>query len=304
MGELVRAIAGDGFIKMAAVETADVTERARQIHKTLPVVTAALGRTLAATSMLGNALKADGASVTVRINGGGPIGSIVAVSDDRGNVRGYAQNPHVDLPLRADGKLDVGGAVGRNGMLSVIRDLRMKEPYVGGAALVSGEIAEDFTAYFAESEQTPSACALGVLVDRDQHVLASGGYIIQLLPGAPDALLDGLERNIAEAGAVTGMLVQGNLDSMVARVLDGFEPKILERDTVEYRCSCSRTRVADALAGIGKEELEDMEREGKPVEVTCQFCDTVYVFTPGEIREIRDARAGEAGEKPSAEGAE
>ena len=288
MDELVRAIAGDGFIKIAAVNTKDLTERARNIHKTLPVVTAALGRTMAAASILGNTLKGEDDSVTVRINGGGPIGSIIVVSDSNGNVRGYAQNPQVDIPLKPNGKLDVGGAVGRDGMLTVIKDLNLREPYVGSTQLVSGEIAEDFTYYYVESEQIPAACALGVLVDRDQSVLAAGGYVIQLLPGAPDDLLDRLERNIGEAGPITGMLTELDTEGMINRVLEGFEPKILERTPIEYRCYCSEERVSGVIAGIGEEELEDIIKEGRPVEVTCQFCDRVYTFSVEDIIRLKN----------------
>ncbi len=288
MDELVRAIAGDGFIKIAAVNTKDLTERARNIHKTLPVVTAALGRTMAAASILGNTLKGEDDSVTVRINGGGPIGSIIVVSDSTGNVRGYAQNPQVDIPLKPNGKLDVGGAVGRDGMLTVIKDLNLREPYVGSTQLVSGEIAEDFTYYYVESEQIPAACALGVLVDRDQSVLAAGGYVIQLLPGAPDDLLDRLERNIGEAGPITGMLTELDTEGMINRVLEGFEPKILERTPIEYRCYCSEERVSGVIAGIGEDELEDIIKEGRPVEVTGQFCDRIYTFSVEDIIRLKN----------------
>jgi molecular chaperone Hsp33 len=288
MDELVRAIAGDGYIKISAVNTRDLTEKARNIHKTLPVVTAALGRAMAATSILGNTLKGDDDSVTVRINGGGPIGSIIVVSDSTGNVRGYAQNPQVDVPLKPNGKLDVGAAVGVDGMLTVIKDLNLREPYVGSTQLVSGEIAEDFTYYYVESEQIPAACALGVLVDRDQSVIAAGGYVIQLLPGAPDDLLDKLEKNIAEAGAVTGMLRTLDTEGMINRVLEGFEPKILERTPIEYRCYCSEERVSGAIAGIGRDELEEIINEGKPIEVTCQFCDKVYTFSVEDIIRLNE----------------
>ena len=287
MDEIVRAMACGDNVKVAAVSTRDMTERARQIHRTLPVATAALGRTMAAASMLGNALKGEKDLLTVRINGGGPLGSIIVVSDSMGNVRGYVQNPHVDLPLRPDGKLDVGGAVGKNGMLTVIRDLGLKEPYVGSTQLVSGEIAEDFAAYFVESDQQPSACALGVLVDQDQSVLAAGGYIIQLLPGAPADIPELLEKRIAACGAVTGMLREGDAEQMLLRVLEGLEPRILERSPVTYKCYCSRGKVEAALAGVGDAELADMEKEEKDVQVTCQFCDRVYNFSPAEIRAIR-----------------
>ncbi len=288
MGKIVHAIAGGGFIKIAAADTKDIVERARNIHKLTPVCTAALGRTLTAAAIIGNEIKEETGSVTVRINGGGPIGSIVAVSDSCGNVRGYVQNGEVDLPLKENGKLDVGAAVGRNGMLTVVRDLNMKEPYIGSTALVSGEIAEDFAAYFVESEQTPSACALGVLVDTDQSVIAAGGYVVSLLPGAPDELISRLEQNIASAGSVTGMLCGDmTLWDIINTVLLGFEPKFLTEESIEYRCYCSRERVEQALASIGKDELAEMEADGKPIDVTCQFCDRIYTFTVDEIKSLR-----------------
>ena len=293
MDELVRAIAGDGFIKISAVSTRDLTERARNIHKTLPVVTAALGRTLAATSIMGNSLKVEDGSVTVRINGGGPIGSMIVVSDSQGNVRGYPQNPMVDLPLKSNGKLDVGAAVGRDGTLTVIKDLNMKEPYVGSVQLVTGEIAEDFTYYYVESEQIPAACALGVLVDRDQSVKTAGGYVIQLLPGAPDSLLDRLEQNIAKAGAVTGILQSTDAEGMIKLVLEGFEPKILEHTPISYKCYCSEERVSGAIAGIGKDELDEIIKEGKPIEVACQFCEKVYTFPVDKIIEMKNVGKSE-----------
>lgn len=288
MDEIIRAVSADGLIQVSAVSTAGLTEKARVIHKTLPVVTAALGRTLAAASMIGHTLKDPKASVTVRINGGGPIGSIIAVSDYSGNVRGYVQNPHVDLPKKPNGKLDVGAAVGINGMVSVIKDLNMKEPYVGSAQLVSGEIAEDFSAYFYDSEQTPSAVALGVLLNTDQSVAAAGGYIIQLLPGAPDTLLDTLEKNIAETGPVTTVLKEGSVEGLILRVLDGFEPRLLERSPIEYRCYCSRVRVLDAVTSIDENELRDIREKGAPIEVACQFCDAVYSIAPEEIIAYRE----------------
>lgn len=286
MDEIIRAISADGFVKISAVSTRALTERARQIHKTLPVATAALGRTLAAASMLGNSLKTEGNSVTVRINGGGPLGSIIVVSDYEGNVRGYLQNPAVELPLRPDGKLDVGRAVGKNGTITVTRDLNLKEPYIGSTELVSGEIAEDFAAYLTESEQVGAATALGVLVDRDQSVISAGGYTVELLPGAPEELTELLERNIAAVGAVTGVLQSESVLELVYRVMEGTNPRILERTAVEYRCYCNRERVLSALSSIGKAELSEIESGGEDVEVTCQFCDDVYKFTVGEIREL------------------
>ncbi len=288
MDEIVRGIAGNGFIKITAINSREMTERARNIHMTLPVVTAALGRTMAAAAMLGNAMKEDGSSLTVRINGGGPIGSIIVVSDEFGNVRGYVTNPNVDLPLNPAGKLDVGGAVGRDGLLTVIRDLGFGEPVRGSTVLKSGEIAEDFAQYFAESEQVPTACALGVLVGRDQSVIAAGGYIAQLMPGAPDELIDRLEDNIRKAGSATEMLMRGTAWEMAEKVLEGLSPEFLERDEVEYRCYCSREKVASAISGIGDDDLEDIEKSGESIEVKCRFCDAVYNFTPEEVKALRD----------------
>ncbi len=287
MDEIIRAVSQDGFVQISAVSTRDITERARCIHKTLPVATAALGRTLAAASMIGHTLKDGKASVTVRISGGGPIGNIIAVSDSEGNVRGYVQNPFVDVPRKYSGKLDVGAAVGTDGTLTVIKDLGLKEPYIGTTRLVSGEIAEDLTRYFFESEQTPSAVGLGVLVGRDQSVTASGGYIVSLLPGAPENLIDALESNVKQTGPVTDVLKEGDAEKLVCAVMAGLQPKILERAPVEYRCYCSRDRVLAAVSSIGGEELEDIKKKGEPVEVTCQFCDIVYSVVPDEIETYR-----------------
>ncbi len=287
MDEIIRAVSEDGFIQISAVTTRDITERARNIHKTLPVATAALGRTMAAASMIGHTLKDPLASVTVRVSGGGPLGNIFAISDSSGNVRGYVQNPCVDLPRKPNGKLDVGAAVGIDGTLTVIRDLNLKEPYIGSVELVSGEIAEDFTRYFYISEQSPSAVALGVLVDRDQSVMAAGGYIAALLPGAPESHIDALEKNVMQTGPVTDVLKDANAEALVKKVLAGFSPKILERTPIEYRCYCTRDRVMAAVASISEEELADIRQKGEPVEVTCQFCDVVYSLTPEEIEEFR-----------------
>ena len=282
--QLVRAISKDGCVKAVAVSTRDLTERARQIHKTLPVATAALGRTLAAASMMGNALKEDGASVTLQIKGGGPLGTLLAVSDNQGNVRGTVDNPVVDLPLRPDGKLDVGAAVGHEGTLTVIRDLNMKEPYVGSVGLLGGEIAEDLAAYFVESEQIPTACGLGVLVDRDQSVLAAGGYLIQLLPGAGEDVISKVEGGVMAAGPVTGLLRENNDPAEVLRkVLSDFELEILERSPIEYRCYCSRDRMERALISLGPEELKGIIDEQGSAELACQFCDNVQTFTKDDL---------------------
>ena len=289
MDQLVRAITKDGMVQAVAVATRDLTERARNIHTTLPVATAALGRTLAAASMMGNALKVEEASLTLQIKGGGPLGTVLAVADEFGNVRGYVQQPHVDLPLRPDGKLDVGAAVGSSGSLTVIKDLGMKEPYIGSVALLGGEIAEDLAAYFVESEQIPTACALGVLVDRDQSVRAAGGYIIQLLPGAGEDVIGRVEAGVLAAGAVTGLLDRnGDPEAMLRTVLSGFDVEILETSPVEYRCYCSRERVERALISLGKQELESILAEQGGCELTCQFCDRVYRFSADQLRSLID----------------
>ena len=285
--QLVRAISKDGYVKAVAVSTRDLTERARQIHKTLPVATAALGLTLAAASMMGNALKGEGASLTLQIKGDGPLGTILAVSDNEGNVRGTVDNPQVDLPLRADGKLDVGSAVGFDGTLTVIRDLNMKEPYVGSVGLLGGEIAEDLAAYFVESEQIPTACGLGVLVDRDQSVLVSGGYIIQLLPGASEDIITMVEGGIYAAGPVTELLKEdSDPEALLRRVMSDFDLEILEKSPVEYRCFCSRERMERALISLGPEELGAMIAEQGDVTLTCQFCDNAQKFTREELEQI------------------
>ncbi|MCI6677614.1 MAG: Hsp33 family molecular chaperone HslO [Oscillibacter sp.] len=284
---IVRAISADGMVQAAAICSRDLTERARQIHKTLPVATAALGRTLAAASMMGNALKSDGASLTLQFKGGGPLGTVLAVSDNEGNVRGYVTNPHVDIPLRKDGKLDVGTAVGHEGTLTVIKDLHMKEPYVGTIDLLGGEIAEDVAGYFVESEQIPTACALGVLVDRDQSVKAAGGYLIQLMPGAAEDTIAKVEGGIMAAGAVSAILEKNDdPEAMLRTVMSDFDLKILETCPVEYRCYCSRERVERALISLGRTELEQMLSEQGGCQLTCQFCDAVYEFTAEDIQRL------------------
>lgn len=292
--QLVRAISRDGFLKAVAVSTRDLTERARQIHKTTPVATAALGRALAACSMMGNALKGGGASVTLQIKGGGPLGTVLAVSDNEGFVRGTVDNPAADLPLRPDGKLDVGGAVGCEGTLTVIRDLHMKEPYVGSVALLGGEIAEDLAAYFVESEQIPTACGLGVLVDRDQSVKAAGGYIIQLLPGAGEDVIAKVEGGVMAAGPVTALLDRNpEPEALLRTVLSDFDVEILETSPIAYKCYCSRDRVERALISMGVEELEALLAEQGGCELGCQFCDKVYRFSAQELQALIDRLKGQ-----------
>ena len=287
MDEIIRMMTGDGMVKAVAVTGKDMVERARQIHKTLPVATAALGRTLMAASMMGDMLKEKDGSVTLQIKGGGPLGAIMAVSDSRGNPRGYLQNGQVDIPRKYQGKLDVGTAVGSSGSLTVMKDMGLKEPYIGSVQLVSGEIAEDITAYFVESEQVPTACALGVLVDKDQSVAAAGGYLVQLLPGADESVIQRLEESIARLGPVTDAL-HGGADAvqLLGRVLEGQEPELLERRPVAYKCYCSRERVSRAIISMGKEEMQNLIEEQGGAELTCQFCDKVYRFTKEDLQEL------------------
>ncbi len=282
---LIRAITKDAGILMSAASTANLVERARNIHRTLPLATAALGRTLTAAAIMGDQLKFGG-SVTVQVRGDGPLGAITAVGESDGFVRGYLQNPACDLPLRADGKLDVGGGVGR-GYLMVIKDIGVKEPVTGTVALVNGEIAEDLTRYFAESEQLPSACALGVLVDTDQSVKQAGGYLVQLMPGVTETEIDRLESNIAKAGAMTSMLERGlTLPEIVHTVLDGFEVELFDERPIGYRCGCSREKVVRALISLGRNELQRIIEEEEQTELTCQFCDKAYQFRRDDLREV------------------
>jgi len=284
---LVRGMSMDGFVKVVAIRSSEIVKRAAQIHGTTPNATAALGRALTAASMMGNMQKVENGSMTLQIKGGGPIGTITCVSDQEGNVRGFVSQGKVPLVEKYPGKLDVGATVGTDGTLTVIRDLQMKEPYIGSVELVSGEIGDDVTAYFAQSEQTPTACALGVLVDRDQGVKVAGGYLLQLLPGAPDEVVDTLEKGIQNAGAVTAMLDQGMTpEDILGQVCGDLGVVFMETTEVSYRCYCSRERVTKAIISLGREELEQIYEEGKTFPVECQFCDTIYSFTPENVREL------------------
>ena len=285
--EMVRAITADGLVRAQAITGRDLVEKARTLHTLLPVATAALGRTLLAASLLGDMLKEDNASLTLQIKGGGPLGLVLAVSDSGGNVRGYVQNPHVELMEQHPGKLDVGGAVGTQGTLTVIKDFGYKEPYVGTIGLFSGEIADDLAMYFVESEQVPTACALGVLVWLDQSVTAAGGYLIQLLPGAGEDVISQIEAGVKKLGPVSAALDRGlDAEGLLREVLDGFELDILQTHPVEYRCACSRDRVVRALISLGRQELREMIEEQGQAELSCQFCDKVYQFSREELEEI------------------
>ena len=284
---IVRAVSADGYFKATAISGRDLVERARNIHTLLPVATAALGRTLMAASMMGDALKEENGSVTLQIKGGGPLGTVLAVSDCTGNVRGYVQNPHVDLMEKHPGKLDIGRAVGIDGTLTVIKEIGLKEPYVGSIGLFSGEIADDLAMYFVESEQIPTACALGVLMGTDQSVTSAGGYLIQLLPGAPEEVIDKIEAGIRQVGPVSGALASGlDGEGLLRAVLPDFELEILETQPVTYKCYCSRDRVTRALISMGRQELSSLIEEQGQAELTCQFCDSVYRFSKEELEEL------------------
>lgn len=283
MDEIIRATAADGQVKMAVITAKNMVQRAREIHNCSPTVSAALGRTLCAASLLGNAMKEEDASLTIRIAGDGPINGIVAISDSEGYVRGYAGNPAVDLPLRSDGKLNVGAAVGHSGMLTVSRDIGLKEPYVGSVELVSGEIAEDITAYLLQSEQVLSACGLGVLVDTDTSIKAAGGFIVQLMPGADEKLVDMLEENIFMMDQLTTIIDEDGAEEVFSQVLKGIEYHIVSHEEVGYRCACSREKIEEALACLSANELEEIVSGQESIEVTCQFCDKVYRFSPDEL---------------------
>lgn len=314
MDEIIRAVSKDGFVKISVVTARDAVQRANAIHHCSPTAIAALGRSLCAASMLGDLLKEENGTLTLRISGGGGLGTIIAVSDSDGNVRGMVSNPAFDLPTRPDGKLDVGGAVGRDGMLTVSRDIGLREPYVGSTELVSGEIAEDLSAYLVESEQIPAACGLGVLVDTDHSVKAAGGFLVQLMPGAPEELIAKLEDNIFMMDQLTTILDEDGADAILPQVMRGLEPEIVLRHPMAYRCACSRARVEQAmprtdvlrivecsrarveqaLRQCGAQELQDMIAEGKDTQVHCQFCDAEYVFTPAQLQTLLDAENADA----------
>lgn len=286
MGRIVRAISADASVVCSAIDGRDIVSEIERIHRTSAVVTAALGRLAMAASLMGFGLKGEEDSLTVRMNGGGPAGSLIAVSDSFGNVKAYVQNPVVEIPLNKYGKLDVRGAVGTDGYISVVKDMGLKEPYCGQTPIVSGEIAEDVTNYLATSEQTPSACALGVLVNPDLSVAYAGGFIIELLPFAPEESIAAVEENIKGLAPLTALMKEGmGVRDIAAAALKGLEPSILDDFKVEYRCTCTREKVERALMSVGRDELEDMA--GDPVtQVECHFCDKVYRFTPDEIRTL------------------
>ncbi len=294
MGKIVRALSEDGSVLCSSVDAADICNEIVRIHKPSPVATAAMGRLAAAGSLMGALMKGEDDALTLRINGGGPSGTILCVSDYMGNVRCCCDNPAADLPLKENGKLDVGGFVGKDGFLAVIRDLGLKEPYATQSPIVSGEIAEDITAYYAISEQIPTVCALGVLVDRDHSVKAAGGYIIQLVPPVNEAAIDFIENNIKDMQSVTQMLTEGKTPEEIALMgLKGLNGEILDSWECGYKCRCSRERTEKMLISLGKKELTQLAQEsenesGKETEICCQFCGKKYYFSKEELEKLAE----------------
>ncbi len=287
MGKLIRCITSDGLVMATAIDSTDIVAEAERLHGTSAVVTAALGRLLTATSLMGNVLKGKENTITVKIDGDGPAGALLAVADSSGDVRGYAVNSVVEIPLKPNGKLDVSGAVGQNGTLYVIKDLGLKEPYNGFVPIATGEIAEDIAAYFAVSEQIPTVCALGVLVNPDLTVRVAGGYIIQLLPAAHgyDEVINKLEANIKVMPSITTLLDEGkDIEEIVRIALTGFEVEVLDEQSAAYKCNCSRERFERALKSLNSQELEEMADEIEQAETVSQFCNSVYTFTSAEIK--------------------
>lgn len=287
MGKIVRYITEDGSAFVIAADTSDMVRKMEEIHKTSAVVTAALGRLLTASSMIGDMLKGEEDSITLRLNGNGPAGSLIAVSDSHGNARGYVQNTVVELPLNDKGKLDVKGAVGTNGYLYVLKDIGLKEPFVGTTEIVSGEIAEDITNYFAVSEQTPSVCALGVLVNPDLTVNCAGGFIIQLLPGCPEEVINNIEKSLSDIPSITQMISDGmSTDDIAKRAMQGINIDKLDEYEISYKCNCSKDRVEKALISTGMESLKEMAESDEDTVVECHFCEKSYKFTPNDVKNI------------------
>ena len=283
---IIRAIAANDQIRAFAAVTTETVEEARKDHNTSPVATAALGRLLTAGAMMGTMMKGDKDILTLQIKAGGPLEGITVTADSKGRVKGYVGNPNVCIPANSKGKLDVAGAVGV-GFMNVIKDMGLKEPYVGQVALQTSEIAEDLTYYFATSEQVPSAVGLGVLMNKDNTVRQAGGFIVQLMPFAEESTIAKLEENVQKITSVTSLLEEGHTpESLLEKVLDGFDMEINENIPTEFYCNCSRDRVEKALISIGRKELNEMIQEGKPIEMNCHFCNHNYEFTVEELKEI------------------
>ena len=289
MGKIVRYITEDGSAFIVSADTTNIVKKMEEIHKPSAVVTAALGRLLTASSIMGVMLKGKDDSITLRLNGDGPAGSFIAVSDSNGNARGYVQNKIVEIPLNDKGKLDVKGAVGTSGYLYVMKDIGLKEPFIGTTEIISGEIAEDITNYFAVSEQTPSVCALGVLVNPDLTVNCAGGFLIQLLPGCPDETVTAIERSLEDIPSVTEMLSSGlSAEDIAVKAMKELKIEKLDESTAEYKCNCSKERVEAALISTGIESLKEMAESKIVTKVECHFCDKVYNFTSEDINLLID----------------
>lgn len=283
---MIRATAAEGQIRAFAATTRDMVENAKNAHNTSPVATAALGRLMTAAAMMGADLKGEKDLLTLRIEGSGPLGGLLVTANGHGDVKGYAFNPDVMLPPNAQGKLDVGGSLDL-GVLSVIKDIGLKEPYVGQTQLVTGEIAEDLTYYFATSEQVPSSVALGVLMNKDNTVRQAGGFIIQLLPGASDEIIDKIEAKLSGISSITALLNAGKTpEEILTDILGEFGFEILSKMPVQFHCDCDRSRVEKAIISIGKKEIQDMINEGREIEVNCQFCNKHYKFSVDELEDM------------------
>lgn len=291
MGTLKRAIAKDASVVSMALDATDIVNEIEKIHKPSAVVTAALGRLTIAASMMGYGLKGKDDSITVKIDGNGPAGMLIAVSDGMGNVKSYVQNPIVEIPLNSIGKLDVKGAVGTDGTLTVAKDLGLKEPYCGMVPIVSGEIGEDIANYFVSSEQVPTVCGLGVLVNPDLTVQCAGGFLVQLLPFAEEKTISQIEENISKITSVTDLFKsEKSVEEIALMLLEGLEPNILDEYNPQYKCDCSRERTIKILSNLSKDELENLASEQETTEVCCHFCSKKYVFTSSEVRGIKNPK--------------
>ena len=286
---LTKAITKDGFFKISAVVSTESAEQARRFHNTSPVATAALGRLLSAGLLMGGELKEENSKLTLQMKGNGPLRTVLVAANSKGEVKGYVENPLVDIPLKPNGKLDVGGAIG-SGSLSVIKDLCLKEPYIGQVALQTGEVGDDLAYYFMQSEQVPSVVALGVLVDRDYSVKCSGGFIVQVMPECDDKSITKLENSIGGIVSVTEMLSNGmNGEDIIKYVMLGFDVDILESHEVGYVCDCSRERMERAIISLGKKEIDDIIKEQGEAEIVCSFCNTAYKFDAEQLEEMKNS---------------
>lgn len=284
MSKLVRAISENGGVVVSILDSTEVVAQMETFHHPSAVVSAALGRLLTGALLMAATLKSEEDSLTLRLKGDGPAGLLLAVADGRGNAKGYVEQPCVELPVRADGKLDVGGAVGHTGILSVVKDIGLKEPYIGQVPLVSGEIAEDLTSYYATSEQIPTVCALGVLVERDLTIKRAGGYLLQLLPGASEEEISLIETNVGRMQSMTELLEQGHtVYEIIDMLLSGFNPNVLDETAVQYHCDCSRKRVEQIYRSLGQKELRQIASEQETVELKCQFCNKAYTFETADF---------------------